>query len=162
MIGILIVINDFLCFFITNNMMIRINLAKCCKQFICTSCYLLVKSSPSSLPPCPFCNSNNFDVKCVNSVDIVNANNPSSPSSSVHSISSDAISPPSSVKKSPTYIPVASIDDRKAIEKEIKKSRSLTRDMRDESSPIRSVLRNRLAIFQNNNHHHHHDYYHYI
>lgn len=93
------------------------------------------------MSPCPFCNSNNFDVKCVNSID---SNGPSSPTASLHSLSSDTISPPSTVKKSPAFIPLASIDDRKAIEREIKKSRSLTNDMRDErSSPARPVLRNR-------------------
>jgi hypothetical protein len=124
---------------------IRINIAKCCKQLICTSCYLLVKASPSSLPPCPFCSSNNFDVKCVNSSDINNPSGLSSPCSSLHSISSDNISPPSTVKKSPVFIPLASIDDRKAIEREIKKSRSMTtnRDTFEDRSHSRPALRNR-------------------
>jgi len=80
----------------------------------------------------------------VNSSDINNPSGLSSPCSSLHSVSSDNISPPSTVKKSPAFIPLASIDDRKAIEREIKKSRSMTnRDTFEDRSHSRPALRNR-------------------
>merc|ERR1712137_174634 len=39
-----------------------LNRASCCRQEICTECFLQLKETPSTCSPCPFCNKENFHV----------------------------------------------------------------------------------------------------
>jgi hypothetical protein len=123
------------------------NTSKCCKQIICTECFLQLKSG--SDPPCPFCGKENFlvayvsnsnvspqtDSKSNSTVDLQTADSsgklsgldanipPPPPNNSLSYLTPEQDKKLRSTSFDHTGTPVASRADREALEAEIRRQR---------------------------------------
>lgn len=143
-----------------------LNVATCCKQLICTDCYLLVKHSAlqeSSRCPCPFCSTESLNVVFTpkrnaipavsESFNLSNGLNLEGSSSSISSSSTcsrtDGYETTSSYGADATHkmvampsninVPLSSINDRKDIETAIQQQRLRFAD--DQPPPVPSSSR---------------------
>lgn len=125
----------------------HLNLVNCCKQFICTECYVKLRKPCDSECMCPFCEKLGFLVTVVDG----NSEPPKTVCAITATTSSDppTATPPRSPQfrsrtSTPLYIPVSSKSDRQNIEKEIKQSRSL--DSNFDSGFYRRPMHSQSAI----------------
>jgi hypothetical protein len=105
-----------------------LNTASCCKETICTNCFLELKHSKHET--CPYCSNQQFKVIYIKKTSI-KLNTPDDKKS----VSSKASTPSSSTKSS---VPLASVDDRRQLEKEMQNQREILKHSMPPPPPIRS------------------------
>jgi hypothetical protein len=116
-----------------------VNEATCCKQMICTDCYLLVKKGSKGELTCPFCGISPLSVKYTPGD---STSTPQSQAKAAVSTPGTAASsqgdPGSAAKKTPSpapvHVPLSSISDRKELEKEIQGLRK--KYVEDQAPPV--------------------------